>query len=197
MPGLYKNAHMTLVIIAINIMIFIFETLVGGSENWAVAVRFGAFYTPYVTGEHDWYRLITAVFLHFGAEHIGSNMISLIALGPYVEKLFGKLPFLFIYLFSGLCGNLLTLLVELNTGDFALSAGASGAICGLLGSIIFLSLMPRFRRLFPVKNAGMAILCMLASGSAAHSVNVYAHIGGLIGGFVITAVIYFIHQVRV
>lgn len=196
MSGLYKNAHMTLVIIAVNIMIFILETLVGGSENWAVAVRFGAFYTPYVIGEHEWYRLITAVFLHFGAEHIGSNMISLIALGPYVEKLFGRLSFLFIYLFSGLCGNLLTLFVELGTGDCALSAGASGAICGLLGSIVFLSLIPRFKRLFPIKNVCMAVLCMLASGSTAASVNVYAHIGGLIGGFIMSAVIYYNTSVK-
>lgn len=190
MTEFIKKSHMTLLLIAINIVVFILETIMGGSENLTVAVKFGAFYAPYILENHEWYRLITSVFLHFGAEHIGSNMISLIALGPYVEKLFGKLSFLIIYLFSGLCGNLLTLFIDLGTGEAVLSAGASGAICGLLGSVVFLSLIPRYRKLFPVKNAGMAVLCMLASSTAGASVNIYAHIGGLISGFIMSAILW-------
>lgn len=192
MTEFIKKSHVTIFLVAINIAIFILETIMGGSENLTVAVKFGAFYAPYVLEKHEWYRLITSVFLHFGAEHIGSNMISLIALGPYVEKLFGKLSFTVIYLFSGLCGNLLTLFIDIGTGESVLSAGASGAICGLLGSIVFLSLIPRYRKVFPVKNAGMAVLCMLASGTAGVSVNIYAHIGGLIGGFIMSAILYFL-----
>lgn len=195
MPELYKKAYATQLLIAVNIIIFLIETAAGGSENTAVAIRFGAFYAPYIIENGEWYRLFTSMFLHFGPEHIGTNMLSLLALGPYAERIMGRLSYIIIYIFSGICGNLLTLLVQLISAQYSLSAGASGAICGLLGVIIFMTLIPRFRKIFPIKNAGLALLCMIAPSMGDSSINLYAHVGGVIGGFVLTTLMFFIRKI--
>ena len=189
MPDLYKKAHVTHVLIILNILVFILEEILGGSENFAVAVRFGVFYPPYILERHEWYRLITSMFMHFGAEHLGSNMISLFVIGPYVEHMLGRISYIFVYLFSGLSGNLLTLLVETMTGDMSFSAGASGAVCGLVGVFIILIIFKMIRGSFPGKNIALAIICILAPGIGNSSINLAAHIGGLIGGMLASAAV--------
>lgn len=189
MPDLYKKAHVTHVLIILNILVFILEEVLGGSENFHVAVRFGVFYPPYILERHEWYRLITSIFMHFGAEHLGSNMISLFVIGPYVEHMLGRISYIFVYLFSGLSGNLLTLLVETMSGDMSFSAGASGAVCGLVGVFIVLILLKRFKGMFPTKNIFLAVICILAPGIGNSSINLAAHVGGLIGGMLSSAAV--------
>ena len=189
MPDLYKKAHVTHVLIILNILVFILEEMLGGSENFYVTVRFGVFYPPYILERHEWYRLITSVFMHFGAEHLGSNMISLFVIGPYVEHMLGRISYIFVYLFSGLCGNLLTLLVEKMTGDMSFSAGASGAVCGLVGVFIILIIFKMIRGSFPGKNIALAVICILAPGIGNSSINLAAHIGGLIGGMLASSAV--------
>ena len=104
---------MTIILIALNVLMFLLESLAGGSEDIRVALRFGAYYAPYVLGDGEWYRLFTSVFLHFGPEHLGSNMLSLYVLGSFVEQYFGRLRYLVIYLISGLCGNLLVMGIDM------------------------------------------------------------------------------------
>ena len=91
-------------------------------------------------------------------------MISLWAIGPYAETFFGKVRYLILYLLSGLCGNLLTVAVELHTGSYALSAGASGAICGLLSVFLIFAMMPQTRRAFPLPRVLAAIALVLLPG---------------------------------
>lgn len=149
-----------------------------------MAVRFGALYTPFVLRYGEYYRLLTAMFLHFGIDHLGSNMISLFVLGSYVESYFGRIRFLFIYFIAGLCGNVLTLFMDFLSGaEPALSAGASGAICGLLGVFIVFAMTPGIRRYFPMKRVLFGIIFSLAPGLGNEEISLRAHIGGLIGGF--------------
>ncbi len=175
---------MTYVLIGINVLIYALETLAGGSQETEVAVRFGALYTPFVLRYGEYYRLLTAMFLHFGIDHLGSNMISLFVLGSYVESYFGRIRFLFIYFIAGLCGNVLTLFMDFLPGaEPALSAGASGAICGLLGVVIVFAMTPGIRRYFPMKRVLFGIIFSLAPGLGNAEISLRAHIGGLIGGF--------------
>ena len=203
---------MTIILIALNVLMFLLESLAGGSEDIRVALRFGAYYAPYVLGDGEWYRLFTSVFLHFGPEHLGSNMLSLYVLGSFVEQYFGRIRYLVIYLVSGLCGNLLVMGIDIarwnaaglsalgpaaavNTsvyGSFRVSAGASGAICGLLGVFLVFALMPRMKRLFPMRRVLISVLLVLAPGFSDRSISMTAHIGGLIGGFLITLLICFL-----
>ncbi|MBQ9420327.1 MAG: rhomboid family intramembrane serine protease [Lachnospiraceae bacterium] len=184
---------MTYILIAVNVLVFLLEAAAGGSEDVDVAIRFGAYVMPLVRDRGEWYRLFTAMFLHFGPEHLGSNMISLFALGSFVERCFGKVRFLVIYLVSGLAGNLLVYVTDIlsGAGGTAVSAGASGAICGLLGVFIVFALLPQMKGMFPMKRVLIAVLLVLAPGLSDGSINMTAHIGGLIGGFLITWPVYF------
>ena len=187
---------MTIALIVLNVLVFLLETMAGGSEDISVALRFGAYSAPAVLGDGEWYRLFTAMFLHFGPEHLGSNMISLYVLGSFVERCFGRVRFLVIYLFSGLTGNLLVLGLDLlkwraSVPDYSVAAGASGAICGLLGVFLVFALLPRMKQMFPLRRVMFSVLLVLAPGLSDHTISMTAHIGGLIGGFLITWPIYF------
>ena len=181
--------YITYCLLAVNILLFISEEIAGGSEDPELAIRFGALVMPYVMNFGQFYRLVTAIFLHFGIEHLASNMLSLFFLGPYVEAIFGRVYFLIFYLFSGIMGNLLTMAVELYTGHYTISAGASGAIFGLLGVMLYLALQPRFRKVFPLQRVFIGVGLSLLGGFTLENVNVYAHIGGLVAGFLLAAVI--------
>ena len=187
---------MTIALIVINVLVFLLESAAGGSEDLQVALRFGAYSTEAVLGNGEWYRLFTSMFLHFGPEHLGSNMISLYALGSFVEQIFGKVRYLVIYLFSGIAGNLLVLgadIFKLNTfgrTDLTVAAGASGAICGLLGVFLVLALLPEVKRMFPLRRVLFSVLLVLAPGLSDHTISMTAHVGGLIGGFLITWPVY-------
>ena len=81
----------------------------------------------------DYLRIITSIFLHGGLLHLVFNMYSLYIIGPQLESFFGKVKYIIIYLISGICGNLLSMLF---LSDTHVSVGASGAIFGLLGALV-------------------------------------------------------------
>ena len=101
-----------------------------GSMNGFASYRLGASFGPAVFGLHEWYRLITAMFLHGGLIHIGVNMMSLMQLGPALEELYGSARYLFLYVLTGAFG----FLVSAATGHFSL--GASGALMGIVGAML-------------------------------------------------------------
>lgn len=182
-----KKAVFTIALIVINIAVFVVETIAGGSENTQVALQFGVAYAPLVfSGEY--YRLFTAMFLHFGAFHLLANMVSLGVLGPAVEKLFGKIRFLLIYLIGGLVGNILSMYMDVWLNRNALSAGASGAIFALFGAYLVMALSKKFTGL-SVPRVLIAIVISLIPGFEMQSINMTAHIGGLIGGFVVALIL--------
>ncbi|ETP73737.1 putative membrane protein [Lachnospiraceae bacterium JC7] len=175
----------TYILIGINVIVFLFEELCGGSENLQTALNFGALYTPYVFFNGQIYRIFTSIFLHFGVEHLGANMISLCAIGPYVEHYFGHFLFLVLYIFSGLIGNMVSMFFEWNSGIFSISAGASGAIFGLLSVFILFALNPKLRRVFPIQRVILSIFLSLVAGLNDPSIDFAAHFGGLVGGLIL------------
>jgi len=175
----------TYYLIALNVIMFIAEEMLGGSEDIETSLAFGAFYTPYIIVDNQLYRFITSMFIHFGVEHLGSNMISLFALGPYVEHYYGHFLYLVLYIFSGISGNMLTLLYEGISNEFVVSAGASGAIFGLLSVFILFAMNPRLRELFPIKRVLISVILSLAAGYMDPSINFMAHVGGFGGGLVL------------
>lgn len=178
----------TLILIIINAVVYLAETTSGGTTNTRTALRFGALYTPYVD-RGQWWRLFTSMFLHFGIVHIISNMYALYSLGTSVEYMFGSGRFLFIYLFSGFCGNLFTYLVEKQTRHYSVSAGASGAIFGLMGVYLMLALLPQFRSYVPVRSVLVNLGINLVVGLTNRQINMKAHLGGLFGGMIATLIL--------
>lgn len=138
----------------------------------------GINYGPFVKGG-EYYRLITCMFLHGGIIHLGFNMYSLYIVGPKVEDFFGKWKFLLIYFLSGLSGSLLS--IGLN-GNIA-SVGASGAIFGLFGALVYFGYTYRGYIGTIIKSQIVPIvLYNLAIGFIIPNIDMWAHVGGLLGG---------------
>lgn len=175
-----------LLIIAVNILVFAMMEFLGSTQDAGLMLEWGAAYTPLIL-EGQWYRLFSSMFLHFGLGHLFNNMLLLLFMGDLLEKLVGKWRYLLIYLGSGLAGNLLSLFWELRTGDMYVSAGASGAIFGVVGGVLVLVLKNRGRvQDVTVRRLGFMVLLTIYYGFQTVGVNNAAHIGGLLGGILFT-----------
>jgi len=184
---------LTYSIIGINIVVYIFSALF--SQNIAdmdmqTLVDMGALYGPYTVLKGEWWRLFTAMFLHGGMTHILMNMFSLYLIGRGLEMYFDKRAYVIIYLFSGLLGGLASLYMH----PQSVGVGASGAIFGVFGALAGFFLAHRDKiathsKAF-MKDFAVVLGINLVLGLSIPSIDVSAHIGGLvvglIGGFVIS-----------
>lgn len=167
-------------ILAVNVLVFLAMTLSGGSENTDVLVRFGAKVNGRIAAGEYW-RFLTPMFIHIGLLHLAFNSYALYALGTEVERLFGSAPFAVMYLLSGFSGV---------AASFAfndhLSAGASGAIFGLVGALGYF--FARYRNLLgragrrQLVNIVVVAAYNLAFGFLYPGVDNHGHLGGLVAG---------------
>ena len=178
----------TVGLIAINVLVFV-ATLMDGAELLkpigTVQIAWGANFGPYTT-DGDWWRLFTSLFIHFGILHIAMNMLTLAVVGPLIERLYGSLTYLLIYLLAGMASGLASIAWHPGVN----SAGASGAIFGILGALLAAPL--RAGDTFPIDMV-RAILHWLVvflgwslyAGFKYKGIDYAAHLGGLASGFVI------------
>ncbi|ADY56083.1 Rhomboid family protein [Syntrophobotulus glycolicus DSM 8271] len=163
-----------------NILVFLVMTLAGGTTNQVVLVIFGAKVNQLIDLGQYW-RLLTSIFIHIGIVHLLLNSYALIAVGQISEAVFGHLKFALLYLLSGIGGATASYLFS-----EAISAGASGAIFGLLGALVS----------YGWKNAGMWRSGLIANllfvigfnilfGLITTGIDNYAHIGGMLTGLII------------
>jgi membrane associated rhomboid family serine protease len=144
---------------------------------------------PDILLKGEWWRLVTAVFVHIGIIHIASNMYVFWGLGMIAERLLGRQNFLATYLLTGIGGNVLTLLLK----PKIVGAGASGAIFGLAGLLISVLQFGRLsvpkERLAPLKKEVVKLaLYNLLIGALVPAINNVAHLGGLIYGLFLGAI---------
>lgn len=177
-----KKIIVTKAIIIINIIVFFLMYLLGrGSEDVTTLLIFGANYKPLVLAGQIW-RLLTCAFIHIGFVHLLVNMYSLSIIGSQLETYVGKWKYLAIYLLSAISGSLFSLI----TGN-SISAGASGAIFGLLGSLLYFGYHYRLYLNSVLKNQIIPIIVInLIIGFLIPGIDILAHIGGLIGGYLAT-----------
>lgn len=175
----------------INVLVFFLLSLRGDTESGYFMLQYGAMYEPLVTDGHEYYRLITSLFLHFGIQHLLNNMVMLGALGYQLENEIGRIKFLLIYFISGIGGNLCSLYWNVSHGEQIISAGASGAIFGLMGALLYIVAVSR-GRLGRLSGRGMLIMVALSLyfGLTSSGVDNSAHVGGLICGILITVLLY-------
>ncbi len=130
-------------------------------------------------------RIVTSMFLHIGVIHFIMNAWALNILGKQNENFYGHFKTLIIFLYSGVVGNLLSVILM---NDNTISAGASGAIFGLMGSLLYFSLNQRTYMGVALKNEILPVIIVnLLAGFIIPGINIYAHIGGIIGGIIISA----------
>lgn len=187
------EAVCTVALIVINVAVFLILSAMGDTEDAVFMMNYGGMYEPLIVQEHEYYRLFTSMFLHFGMSHLLNNMVLLGALGWNLELETGKIKFLIIYLVSGLGGNLLSLYYDqsLPLGERAVSAGASGAIFGLMGALLYVVIANR-GRLGRLSGRGMLFMIALSLyyGLTSTGVDNWAHIGGLVCGFILSVILY-------
>lgn len=179
-----KNPFITHAIMIICMLLFIAMYIFGnGSNNIKTLIDFGGNAVIY-TKMGDYYRLFTSIFLHAGIFHLLCNMYSLYVLGPQVESFYGKIKYLSIFIISGISGSLLSTALS---GNNTISVGASGAIFGLLGSILYFGYHYRVYLGNVLKSQIIPLIILnLAIGFTFSGIDNLAHIGGLIGGVFIS-----------
>ncbi|MEW5974864.1 MAG: rhomboid family intramembrane serine protease [Acidobacteriota bacterium] len=183
----FESAHVTYLIIALNILLFALLQLGGGSSNPKTLIEFGARYNPLIS-QGEYWRLVSNIFLHAGYLHILCNMYGLFSLGSIIERLYGPARFLFLYLVSGLAGSVASWLLTPN-----LSLGASGAVFGIAGVLITYGF--KHRDTIPHQLAASFgrgavpfVALNLFLGFSHPQIDNYAHVGGLLAGMIISAV---------
>ena len=169
----------TVVLIAINVIVYLIE-VVHGSGGFSISIQtaydLGALWGPAVHENGEWWRIVTSGFVHFSILHIAFNMYLLFILGRLLEPSIGTIRFVTLYFASLLAGSFLALWF---TPD-SVSAGASGAIFGLIGAAFVIA---RGRRLDAIAGQiGILIVINLVFTFADRGVSLGAHLGGLVAG---------------
>jgi membrane associated rhomboid family serine protease len=174
---------LTKVLLGVNLLLFLLQLSLGDRFTDRFDL-IGLAYAPdlgSVQGVADgqWYRLLTAMFLHSGYAHIMFNMLSLWWIGGPLEAALGRARYLALYLVSGLAGSALTYLLAAPNQP---SLGASGAIFGLFGAT---AVLMRRRRYDMRPVAALLVINLVVTFSPGFNISWQAHIGGLVGGVVI------------
>lgn len=182
-----KVPLLTYTLIGVNVLaaalLFLYSQLSGISYGELI-LTYGAKINTNILGGEYW-RFITPIFLHAGIPHLLLNCYSLYAVGVAVEKIYGRCRFLVIYFIAGIFGNILSFMFSSNPG-----VGASGAIFGLLGALLFFGLeRPTLFKSSFGANIIVMIVINLFYGFSKTGIDNFAHIGGLIGGFLATGAV--------
>lgn len=183
--GKYKSLPVcTVILTGINTAVFLIGLLLPRVDVWMKMQ--GQFSVAYLIYGRDIYRLVTAAFLHVDIEHLLNNMLLLYCCGEIVERSLGRCRFLILYFLSAICGNLLSAAYELSTGGYYNSIGASGAVFGLTGALLFLVIVKRGAAAhISLQRALIAVALSLYAGFSSAYVNNAAHVGGLLSGFLL------------
>ena len=174
-----KKPFITYTLIFVNVLVFLLMYIFGnGSEDGGTLIAFGANNRELVLNFHEYYRLFTSSFLHIGFLHLLFNMYALYIIGPQVENFFGKAKYCLIYFGSAICGSLLSICFS-----SGISAGASGSIFGLLGSIVVFGYHYRLYLGNVLKSQIIPLIFLnLFLGFINSGIDNACHIGGLISG---------------
>lgn len=187
-----KRNPITFVIIGICVAVYIISVLLYGTTmNTDQAIEFNAYNPVCVLILNQYYRLLTANFIHFGLLHIVVNCYSFYGLGCFLETVFNKIEYITIILVSAIATTGLPFLLFLfnEFGTYTVSAGLSGVIFGLIGALGALSLKYRDIYLSIFKQLLPNILSLLVISFIVPSISWSGHVSGMIGGFVITYII--------
>lgn len=186
-----KTAYVNTAIIIINVLCFLYLELQGSTENAGFMLAHGAMFAPLVVDHGQYYRLVTSVFMHFGVSHLTNNMLVLFVLGDNLERALGHVKYLIFYLLCGVGANLVSMTVNLMTGSLSVGAGASGAIFGVVGGLVYAVGVNRGRlEDLTSRQLGVMILLTLYHGFTSMNIDNAAHIGGLAAGILLGILLY-------
>ena len=185
-----KWLNINIVLIAVNILVWLVMSVLGDTRSAQFMYEHGAMYPTDVL-QGDWYRIFSAMFLHFGAEHLISNMFMQYFLGDMLLRALSQWKYALIYLLAGIGGNVTSLVMMLVTGDFAVAAGASGAIYGVIGALLWVVLRNggTFESI-SIPRMLLAAALYIGYGFSTEGVDAWAHLGGAVVGFLAAMLLY-------
>ena len=187
-PGLDRTPYITWLLIGVNLVVYLLTELLGGSTAIEVLLRLGAIEGQLIASGEYW-RLFTAMFLHSGLIHLGSNVVGLLIFGHQLERLFGYARFSAIYILAGLSGSVASYAFNISVTPYSIAVGASGAVFGVLGALVAFFLSNRNLLGETGRNTMIALLILaavnLVIGFALPGIDNFAHLGGLVGGFLL------------
>lgn len=185
-----KKPYITISLIVLNIVVFIITEIFGNTLDSESMLGFGALYPDnMIKGEY--YRLITSNYLHFGFTHILNNMVVLGASGVILEDAIGHIKFFILYTLSGVGGSILSLIMMFKTGDYAVAAGASGAIFGIVAGLLWVVIKNKGRyKTLTSRGMLFMIVMIVYLGVTTSGTDNWGHIGGLIAGFFCAVLLY-------
>lgn len=183
-----KTPYVNLAVVICNVLIFLVTDFLLFQED--TVVSWGALNWYQVFGEGEWYRILTSMFLHDGIQHIFNNMLVLIYIGTLVEQQMGGARYGILYLGSGVLAGFTSMVYNMNLNENVYSLGASGAIFGIMGALLFLVLFRRkYSGGYNVRQIIIMVLFSLYGGFASQGVDNAAHLGGFLSGFLLSAVL--------
>lgn len=186
-----NRAYVNFSLLALNIMVFLYLELTGSTEDTQFMVSHGAMYAPLVMEDGQYYRLITSVFMHFGINHIMNNMLILFILGDNLERALGHIKYLVFYLICGVGANVISMMMNLSRYRIVVSAGASGAIFGVIGGLLYAVVVNRGQlEDLSTRQLVVVIACSLYFGFTSTGVDNTAHVAGLLFGIIMGVVLY-------
>lgn len=188
--GSRKKAYVNWILIILNVVYFLYLEIAGSSEDAYFMYTKGAMLAPAVLEDGEYYRLLTAMFMHFGIRHIMNNMIVLFALGDNLERALGHVKYLIFYLACGVGSNWISMMAS-GADSMTVSAGASGAIFGIVGGLLYAVTINR-GRLEDLSTRQLVILIFISlyAGFTSTGVDNMAHISGLILGILFGILLY-------
>ncbi len=171
-------------LVIVNIAVFFVSSLPGKQ-----LLSLGDLNLYSVMADREYYRVLTAMFLHADMQHLFNNMLILFFLGNMIEEKVGHVWYGFFFFLSGIGGNLASLWLKFRTNDPVGSIGASGVVFGLDGVLLALVLFSGSRmEHVTAKRVVLMIFLSLYSGYTGHNIDNAAHMGGLITGFVLGSI---------
>ena len=185
-----KKAYVNGLLIALNVLFFLYLEITGSSENAYFMYTKGAMSVPAVLEDGEYYRLLTAMFMHFGIRHIMNNMLVLFVLGDNLERALGHVKYLIFYLLCGIGSNWVSMMAH-STDTMTVSAGASGAIFGVVGGLLYVVTANKGRlEDLSTRQLVIMIFFSLYLGYTSAGVDNTAHLSGLVIGIVLAIILY-------
>lgn len=187
----FKILSVNNLIVIINVMVWMYMEMNGSTTNVRYMLEHGAFYWESVKIHGEIYRFFTCIFIHFGITHLISNMIILLYLGDNLERAVGAMKYIIIYIFTGLAASVVSCLYHIIIGVDVVSGGASGAIFGVIGALVYIVTVNK-GKLEDLNSYSLILFAgyELYAGMKSTGVDNAAHIGGFLAGVLLAKILY-------
>ena len=188
---LYKLTPVNTLIILLNAGVFIFMLLTGDPSDGQFMYEHGADFWPDVVYGHEYYRLLTSAFLHFSLPHLFNNMVILGFVGDNLERAIGSVRYILFYLAAAVGSGAVSCAYDMYRNSTSISAGASGAIFGVVGGILVILIRNKGRlEDLSIRQVMLFAVCSIYYGITSVGVDNAAHIGGFVIGALLALILY-------